>query len=124
MIDIIAGFLSGIIGSMGMGGGGILLIYLSVFKDTKQLKAGGINLIFFIPIAVLSLIIYTVKKQIKWKTTAIISAVGILGAFLGTTLAGVIGNKWLGKIFGIFILFLGIIELIRPQNKKDETAEK
>lgn len=120
MIDIIAGFLSGIIGSMGMGGGGILLIYLSVFKDTKQLKAGGINLIFFIPIAVLSLIIYTVKKQIKWKITAIISAVGILGAFLGTTLAGVIGNKWLGKIFGIFILLLGIIELIRPQKNCGE----
>ncbi len=113
IMNIIAGFLSGIIGSMGMGGGGILLIYLSVFKNVNQLKAGGINLIFFIPIAILSLIIYTVKKQIKWQTTILISVSGVAGALLGTYLATVIGNKWLGKIFGGFILLLGIIELFR-----------
>ena len=46
--DIIAGLLSGIIGAMGLGGGAVLLIYLSLIKGTDQLKAQGINLLFFI----------------------------------------------------------------------------
>ena len=66
---LLAGLLSGIIGGMGMGGGAVLIIYLSLFTDTKQLTAQGINLLFFIPIGILALIIYTVKKQIKWKSS-------------------------------------------------------
>ena len=45
---LLAGLFSGILGSMGLGGGGILIIYLSLFTATEQLKAQGINLIFFI----------------------------------------------------------------------------
>ena len=48
VIPIIAGFLSGLIGSMGFGGGGVLIIYLVVFANIPQLQAQGINLIFFV----------------------------------------------------------------------------
>ena len=44
-----AGLLSGIIGAMGLGGGAVLIIYLSVFTDMPQLKSQGINLLFFYP---------------------------------------------------------------------------
>ena len=37
-----AGLLSGIIGAMGLGGGAVLIIYLSVFTDMPQLKSQGI----------------------------------------------------------------------------------
>ena len=45
---LLAGLFSGILGSMGLGGGAVLVIYLSLFTNTKQLSAQGINLIFFI----------------------------------------------------------------------------
>ena len=64
---LLAGLFSGIIGGMGMGGGAVLIIYLSLFTDTPQIKAQGINLLFFIPIGLTALIIYAFKKQIKWK---------------------------------------------------------
>ena len=35
---LLAGLLSGIIGGMGMGGGAVLIIYLSLFTDTPSLK--------------------------------------------------------------------------------------
>ena len=47
IVPIIAGFLSGLIGSMGFGGGGVLIIYLVIFTNTPQIVAQGINLIFF-----------------------------------------------------------------------------
>ena len=52
---LLAGLFSGIIGAMGLGGGAVLIIYLSVFTDMPQLEAQGINLIFFIPIAIAAL---------------------------------------------------------------------
>ena len=61
-----AGLLSGIIGAMGLGGGAVLIIYLSVFTDMPQLKSQGINLLFFIPIAAAAIAVYGFKKQIKW----------------------------------------------------------
>ena len=67
VFDIIAGFLSGAIGAMGLGGGAVLLIYLALIKEKNQLDAQGENLMFFIPVALLSVIIYAVRKQIKWK---------------------------------------------------------
>ena len=110
--DIVAGFLSGIIGSMGLGGGAVLLIYLALFKNTDQLTAQGINLMFFIPIAILSVVIYAFKKQIKWKTVIWFSASGLLGAALGVWLSGIAGNEIVAKIFGGLLVIMGGFQVI------------
>ena len=44
-VKSIVGFIAAVISAMGMGGGGILLIYLSAITNTPQLKAQGINLL-------------------------------------------------------------------------------
>ena len=36
ILDIIAGTVSGILGAMGFGGGGILILYLTLYKDMPQ----------------------------------------------------------------------------------------
>ena len=54
----IAGILSGILASMGLGGGGILIIYLTIFAGIEQATAQGINLVFFIPISIVAILIY------------------------------------------------------------------
>lgn len=120
MINFLAGLFSGLIGSMGMGGGAVLMIYLSVFSDTAQTKSGGINLIFFIPIAIFSVVIYLFKKQIKIKPVLLTVSTGVVGAVLGVLAAQKIGDNFLSKIFGGFLLVLGITELLSKnrQNKK------
>ncbi|MBO5358156.1 MAG: sulfite exporter TauE/SafE family protein [Clostridia bacterium] len=118
---LLAGLFSGIIGGMGMGGGAVLIIYLSLFTDTPQLKAQGINLLFFIPIGLAALIIYAFKKQIKWKTVLPLSLYGIIGTFLGIMLTKQIGNNWLSKIFGIFLVLMALKEFF---TKKTKTVEK
>ncbi len=117
---LIAGLLSGIIGSMGLGGGTVLLIYLAAFVGVEQLKAQGINLIFFIPIGILSVIIYCFKKQIKWKVVAFFAISGLGGAVLGTFLAGFIGDKWTRIAFGVLLIVLGIKSVF---TKKADTKE-
>ena len=109
---LLAGLFSGILGSMGLGGGAVLIIYLSLFTETKQLTAQGINLLFFIPIAIIAVIIYAFKRQIKWKITLKIALWGIIGAAAGLMLADFLGGKLTAKVFGLMLLVLGIKELL------------
>lgn len=113
IIPIIAGFLSGLIGSMGFGGGGVLIIYLVIFANTPQLQAQGINLIFFVPCAILAVIIYTVKKEIKYKKIFPIIIGGVLGAIISSFLLKSINTDYLSKAFAIFLIIMGISSIFR-----------
>lgn len=120
--DIIAGFFSGAVGAMGLGGGAVLLIYLALFKDTNQLKAQGINLMFFIPVAVISVIIYAIKKQIKWKVVLPLAVSGLIGAGIGFYISGIIGSKIIAKIFGALLCVLGLWQIISAFKKQQNNG--
>ncbi len=113
---LLAGLFSGILGSMGLGGGGVLIIYLSLFTNTKQLAAQGINLLFFIPIGILSIIIYSFKKQIRWKITLKIALFGIMGAIIGIMLANILGGSITRKVFAVLLIFMGLGEIFKKTN--------
>lgn len=106
-----AGIVSGILGAMGMGGGGILVIVLTIFMGYEQSLAQGINLIFFIPCAITAIIIYSRKKLINWKITVPFSLLGCIGSIIGATVSFHTDSKILSVIFGIMLLILGIKEL-------------
>ena len=111
--------LSAAIGSMGLGGGGVLLLYLTAFASYPQLQAQVINLIFFIPTAIISLIIHTKHKLVRWRFALIACPFGVAGVCLGTYLSSIIAETNLSKIFAGFLLILGLCELFRKK-KKDE----
>ncbi|MBR2044428.1 MAG: sulfite exporter TauE/SafE family protein [Clostridia bacterium] len=113
IIKIIAGLLSGIIGGMGLGGGAVLLIYLKLFENLNQIKAQGINLLFFIPIAAVAISIYAFSHLIKWKTVLKMCLSGIPGCISAVMLRGALGGEKLGKIFAIILIILGISEIIK-----------
>ena len=102
MKTILAAFFSGLAGSLGLGGGGVLVLYLVLALGMPQLKAQGINLLFFIPCAVLSSIVYSFKKLIDWKSV-----------LLGSLAVSHMNSNIPGKIFGGFLLLMGIKELFR-----------
>lgn len=108
IIAAAAGIASGILGAMGMGGGGILIIYLTLMANVPQATAQGINLIFFIPSALIALIIYCRKKLIIWKVAIPAAALGVLGGILGATLSSVMQSDLLAKLFGALLLVMGI----------------
>ena len=120
-----AGLLSGIIGAMGLGGGAVLIIYLSVFTDMPQLKSQGINLLFFIPIAAAAVAVYGFKKQIKWKLAAEIAVWGLIGTAGGLLLTDFLGGDITAKIFGGVLIVIGIGELgIFGKGKKDKDTPR
>lgn len=120
----LAGLLSGMAGAMGLGGGGVLLIYLTVFAGAEQLTAQGINLVFFLPCALVAMLLYSGKKMIRWKTALPCALFGLLGAFAGSFLAGYMGGELLSRIFAGSLILLGLHELFRRDKKKGEGDKK
>lgn len=111
--------LSGILGSLGMGAGAVLLLYLRVYGGMDQLEAQGINLIFFLPIAVFSIIMHTRSGLVSWKAALWCILAGLPAVFLGVFVGNALGNDWLSKLFGALLLFVGIRELFYKEKSKD-----
>ncbi len=115
MILALIGFLSGIISGMGIGGGTILIPSLVIFNNMKQQYAQGVNLIVFLPVAVIALITHYKKGNIDFSFAKLIILGGIIGAAIGSILAMKIEPLKLKKYFGIFLLIIGTYELLKKK---------
>lgn len=109
--DILAGFVSGMLGAMGFGGGGILILYLTLYKNMPQLVAQGINLIFFIPTAAVALVKHRKNRLIDFKISKEYLITGILGIVLGYAIINTINESILRKIFAGVLIIFGFKEL-------------
>lgn len=119
-MNIIIGFLSGLAASMGLGGGFVLLVYLTGFTDCGQLEAQGVNLLFFLPIALLSLIIHTRNKLVEWRLIPIMAGVGVVGVAVGVILAGVLDEGILRKLFSGLLILVAIKEIFHKKPSIDK----
>lgn len=104
---------TGILASLGLGGGMVLIIYLTVFQNMPQLQAQGINLVFFVPIAIISIIMHSRNHLIEWKKTVPVLITGTIFVIIFSLIANSIDNTLLRKLFGVFIIFAGIKELFK-----------
>ena len=104
---------SGLLGSLGMGAGAVLLLYLRVFGGVGQFEAQGINFIFFLPIAVLSIVFHARNGLISWKATGVCILAGLPAVLLGVWLGGLAGGGLLGKLFAGLLLIIGVRELFQ-----------
>lgn len=111
MVEIITGFISGIVSGIGMGGGTILILFLTLFTNMDQHVAQATNLIFFIPTSIAAIIMNAKQKLIDVKLALWIGSLGILGAIGGSVLAGKIESSKLRRYFGIFLAIIAIHEI-------------
>ena len=110
MLLIIIGLFSGIIGGMGIGGGTILIPAMIILTDLTQQQAQGVNLLSFIPVAITALFTHFRNKNIETKLCPPLIIFGVIGALIGSLLAVNLPSNLLRKLFGIFLLIMGIYE--------------
>ena len=99
-------FLTGIFASMGLGGGMVLIVYLTVFAGFSQLVAQGINLVF-----------HTKNKLVEWKKAVPAVLWGTAAVIISAWLANRIEQSLLSKAFGIFLILMGLKELFFKSEK-------
>lgn len=123
VIQAVVGFAAGVIASMGLGGGFVLMVWLTMFAGIEQRAAQGINLLFFLPIALLSLIIHIKGGLINKRLLKKYILGGIIGAILGTLAAQLVASALLGKLFSLFLLAFGVRELFSAGKKPQEEQQ-
>ena len=111
MTEAVIGFLTGVLASMGLGGGFVLVVWLTLFAETEQRTAQGINVLFFLPIAFVSLIMHLKNGLVNKRLVKKLAAGGLLGAVVGTFGSQLIANDLLRKLFALFLLAFGLREL-------------
>ena len=115
--DIVAGFISGTLGAMGFGGGGVLIIYLTLYKNLPQLTAQGINLIFFIPSAIIAIVKHNKNKLIEWNVSLPYIIYGIIGVTAGYFLVDFLDETILRKLFSLILITIGLKDLLIKDKK-------
>ncbi len=110
-MSAVVGFLTGVLASMGLGGGFILVVWLTLAEEMPQKAAQGVNLLFFLPIALLSLMFHLKNGLINKELVKKLALGGVLGAVIGTYGAQLIDNGLLRKLFAIFLIAFGFREL-------------
>lgn len=110
---VILGIISGIVTGLGMGGGSILIILLTAFLGVDQHLAQATNLFFFIPTAIISIIVHFKNKNVDASVGKSILLPVVVGSAAGAILTLQLQPQKLKKYFGIFLLAVGILEMIQ-----------
>lgn len=111
MLYIIIGLFSGFIGGMGIGGGTILIPALVFFVNVKQQLAQSVNLLSFIPLSLIAIPVHLKNKNIDKKVATSIIIPGLVGSLIGSIIAVSLSSIYLKKIFGVFLLIIGLYQL-------------
>lgn len=79
--------------------------------DLEQHVAQATNLLFFIPSALVSIILNSKRKLINFKNATIIVIFGLIGSAVGSIVSRKMPVFTLRKFFGVFLLFISIYEI-------------
>ena len=113
LIPALAGALTGILSGFGIGGGSLLLIYMTSFAGVPQNLAQGINLLYFLPTAGAALPVHAKNGYIEKAALLPAITAGLAGTALAAWAATALDVQLLRKCFGVFLLIVGLRELFR-----------
>ena len=130
MLEILFGIIAGTITGLGMGGGTILILLLSLFCGLEQHIAQATNLIFFVPTSLAAIWMNVKQNNIDRKLAKNIALFGVAGAVVGSFIAEKLEDQTLKKCFAIFLFFIalhevyGIYQIIKQKKKLHKIQKK
>ena len=113
IIAVLAGAATGVLSGLGVGGGSLLLIYLTNFTGAAQNLAQGINLLYFLPAGLMALPAHVKNGFVEKPALLPAIGAGLACAALAAWAATAMDVAMLKKFFGGFLLVIGLRELFR-----------
>lgn len=111
-VGAVLGFLAG----LGVGGGSLLMLWLTLVCGMEPTQARCVNLLFFLPCAVISSLFRLRQGALPLKKLGSAIALGCVAAAAGSFLCASLDTTLLRKLFGALLLVTGVRELLfRPR---------
>ncbi len=120
MMDMIVALLIATLMGMGIGGGGFLVIYLTLCLNFGQIVAQGTNLVFFIICATSAVFVHLFKRKISFLQVALLAGLGSLGAWLFSGLANSVNPQIPRIMLGILLCISGVLGIIKSIKYKEK----
>ena len=112
-MSALAGAVTGVLSGFGVGGGTLLLIYMTAFAGVEQHLAQGINLLYFLPTAATALPAHIKNGYVDKKTAMPAILAGLAGTAAAAWVATTLDAHLLRRFFGAFLIYIGVRELFR-----------
>ena len=113
MIDFLVSCGVALLSGLGVGSGGLLVVFLTEYREVGQLFAQGVNLIFFIFSSGASTAVNLRSRNICYGAVTVMSIGGTVGAIVGALVASVLDPDLLRIGFGVMLLIGGVPSFIR-----------
>ena len=110
-VSLVVGTLLGFLSGLGVGGGSLLILWLTMVLEIGQTTARTVNLLFFLPAAAVSCLFRWKQGFIPWRIILPAIAAGCMGALVGIRLSSLAEPELLKKLFGILLILTAIREL-------------
>lgn len=115
---VLATFLIAALCGMGVGSGGLFIVYLTMIAEYQQLAAQGLNLYFFIFSTSTALLMHVKKQRLPLKRLMYVCIIGSVGCAAGAMLAQNISGGILRSVFAVFLIASGSISLFSGKKMK------
>ncbi len=112
LFSLLMVFLSSALGSMGLGGGSLLMLYLLLFTELPQQQAQMLNLFLFLPTAAFAVLLHRKNKLLNTASLKQFLVPGIVGSIAGSLIGTLLDSAFLQKIFALFLLLMALRELL------------
>lgn len=122
------GLTGGILGGMGMGGGTLFIPLITIFMNVEQVTAQAVNLIAFVPMALVTLIIHIKNKLVDFNSVWYLLP-SLITTVITSFYAVDIKSEILKKCFGIFLIIIAVAMFVSEgykffKNRKGRKANK
>ena len=115
-VMLIVGTALGFLTGLGIGGGSLLILWLTMVLNADPITARSINLLFFIPSAVIACIFRLKQGSLNLRPILPAIIAGCIAAGLFSWISTILDVEILKKGFGIVLLAAGARELFyRPR---------
>lgn len=116
LVGTVLGFLAG----LGVGGGSLLILWLTAVLSMEQRTAQGVNLLFFLPAAVISCLMNHRAGRLDREAAVPAVLAGAMGAGLCAWAASGLDTALLKKLFGGLLIVTGLWELLGPHRRRKD----
>lgn len=107
LVGTVLGFLTG----LGIGGGSLLILWLTMAMEMEQSVARGINLLFFLPSAVIACLFHWKRGTLPLSRILPALLSGAIAAAVFTWIGTNMDVEILKKLFGVLLIATGLREI-------------